>query len=54
MEAVTTVPHQDNGYVKIPAHTDLKREAALPLGPLNQAPRDFYSLTGRVDAPTQP
>ena len=54
MEAVTTVPHQDEGYVKIPAHTDLTRGAVLPLGPLDQASRDFYSLTSRVNAPTQP
>ena len=54
MEAVTTVPHQDDGYVRIPAHTDLKQGAFLSLGPLDQASRDFYSLTGRVDAPTQP
>ena len=53
METVTTVPHQDDGYARIPAHTDLKQEGVLPLEPLGQAPRDFYSLTGRVDTPTQ-
>ena len=54
MEAVTTVPRQDDGHARIPAHTDLKQGAVLPLGPLDQASRDFYSLTGRVNAPTQP
>ena len=54
MEAVTIVPHQDDGYARIPAHTDLKQGPVLLLGPLDQASRDFYSLTGRVDAPTQP
>ncbi|KAB0395178.1 hypothetical protein E2I00_007516 [Balaenoptera physalus] len=33
--------------------SDLK-QAVLPLSSLDQASRDFYSLTGRVDAPTQP
>ena len=54
MEAVTTVPHQDDGYARITAHTDLKQGAALPLGPLDQASRDVYSLTGRVHTRTQP
>ena len=48
MEAVTIVPHQDDGYARIPAYTDLKQGAVLPLGPLDLASRDFYSLTGRV------
>ena len=51
MEAVTAVTHQDDGYARITAHTDLKQGAVLPLGPLDQASRDFYSLTGRVDTP---
>ena len=54
MEAVTTVPHQDDGYARIPAPTDLKQGAVLPQGPLDLASRDVYSLTGRIDAPTQP
>ena len=54
METDTTVPRQDDGYARIPAHTDLKQGAVLPLGPLDQAYRDFYSLTVGVDAPTQP
>ena len=54
METITTVPHQDDDYGRIPAHTDLKQGAALPLGPVDQAPRDFYPLTGRVNALTQP
>ena len=29
------------------------RQAILPRGPLDQASRDFYSLTSRVDAITQ-
>ena len=53
-EAVTTVPHQDDSYARIPAYTDSKQEAILPLGPLDQTCRDFYSLTGSVNAPTQP
>ena len=28
----------------------LKHAAVLPLGPLDQAPRDFHSFTGSVDA----
>ena len=54
MEAVITIPHQDNGCVRIAGHTYSKQGAVLPLGPLDQASRDFHSLTGRVDAPTQP
>ena len=54
MEAVTTVPQQDDGYERIPAHIDLKQGGIWPLGPLYQASRDFYSLTGRVDASAQP
>ena len=53
MEAVTTVPHQNDGYMRIPAHTSLKQDSILPLQPLDQAPRDFYSPTGRVNTPTQ-
>ena len=48
METITTVLQQDDGYARIPAHTDLKQGSALPLGPLDQASRDFYFLTGRV------
>ena len=33
--------------------SDSKQGAVLPLGPLDQASRDIYSLTGRVDTPTQ-
>ena len=54
MEAVTTVLYQDDDYARTPAYTDLKQGAVLPLGPLDQASRGFYSLTGRVDALTQP
>ena len=54
METITTVPHQDDGYVRIPAPTDLKQGAARPLGPLDQASREFYSLTDKADDPTQP
>ena len=50
----TTVPHQDDGYARIPAHTDLKQGAVMPQGPLDEASTYFYSLTGRVYAPTQP
>ena len=50
METVTTVPHQDDGYARIPAHTNLKQGAVLPLGPLDQASRDFYFLTGPYSA----
>ena len=52
METVTTVPHQEDGYVRISAHSDLKQGVVLPLRPLDQSSREFYSLTGRVDAPT--
>ena len=48
-EAVTTVPHQDDGYVRILAHTNLKQGTVQPLRLLYQASRDFYSLTGRVN-----
>lgn len=54
VDAVTTVPHQDDGYMRIAAHTNLKQDSLLPLQPLDQALRDFYSLTGRVNTPTQP
>ena len=54
MEAVTTVPHQDDGYMRTPAHTNLKQDSILPLQPLDQALREFYSLTGRVGTATQP
>ena len=47
-EAVTTVPYQDDGYAKTPAHIHTKQEAILSLRPLDQASRDFYSLTGKV------
>ena len=53
-EGVTTVPYQDDGYAKTPAHIHTKQEATLPLRPLDQASRDFYSLTGRVNTPTEP
>ena len=43
MKTVMTVPHQDDGYVRIPAHTDLRQGIVLPLGLLGQASRDFYS-----------
>ena len=49
-ETVTTVPHQEDGYAKIPADTNLKQGAVLPLGPS----RDFNSLIGRVNGPAQP
>ena len=29
----TTAPHQADSYVRIPAQTDCKQEAILPLGP---------------------
>ena len=48
-EAITTVPHQDDGCVRILAHTNLKQGTVQPLRLLNQASRDFYSLTGRVN-----
>ena len=48
-EAVTTVPPQDDGYVRILAHTNLKQGTVQPLRLLYQASRDFYSLTGRVN-----
>ena len=32
-ETVTTVPHQGAGYARIPADTNLKQGAVLPLGP---------------------
>ena len=41
MVAVITVPHQDDGYARILAHTKLKQGAVLPLGPLDQASRVF-------------
>lgn len=53
MEAVTTVPWQDDGFVRFPAHTDLQQVAALPLGHLDQISRDFYSLTAKVDISTK-
>ncbi|KAB0406555.1 hypothetical protein E2I00_016899, partial [Balaenoptera physalus] len=34
--------------------SDLEQEAVLPLGFLDHASRDIYSLTGRVDTPTHP
>ena len=40
------------GFQAIPPF-DLKQEAILPRGPLDQASRDFYSLTSRADAITQ-
>ena len=52
MEAVVTVPHQNDGNERIPAHTHLKQGVLRPLGPPDQASREFYSLTGRVDAHT--
>ena len=54
MEAVTTTSHQDDGYVSIPVHTDLKQGAVLPLRPQDQASIDFYTFKGRVDASDQP
>ena len=53
-EGVTTVPYQDDGYAKTPAHIHTKQEATLPLRPLDQASRGLYSLTDRADTPTQP
>ena len=32
-ETVTTVPHQGDGYARIPADANLKQGAVLPLGP---------------------
>ena len=40
-EATEAVPHQDDGYAMIPAHVNLKQEAVLLLGPLDQASRDL-------------
>ena len=40
-EAVTTVPHQDDVCAGIPAQTCLKQEVVLPLGPPDQASKDF-------------
>ena len=41
------------GFQPIPP-SDFKQEAVPSLGPLDQASRDFYSLTGRVNTPAQP
>ena len=37
--------------MRFPAHADLQQVAALPLGHLDQASRDFCSLTAEVDSP---
>lgn len=48
IEAVTTVPHQDDGHVRILAHTNLKQGTLQPLRPPNQASRDFYWQAGSM------
>ena len=56
MEAVTIGSHQDNGYVRTPAHTNLKQGAVLSLGLIDQASRVFYfySLRGSFNTLTKP
>ena len=41
IEAVTTVTHEKDGYVRIPAHRDLTKGAVLLLRPVKRYPGVF-------------